>query len=165
MALRFGRRRGAVADVKELEYIIALHQACQPDTRENATVSSLGVYRLLKSRYGFNSSFFSHPDAVAIVRALGGGDTVASEDLVKKADAKSNKRRILTSKKESSEEDDDEFFDAIEGDEEKTTSWAPRSDGYFESRTSPPSSSTKKNGENEESDENLFPDGMEEYLE
>ena len=75
MSLSFKRRVGASADVKELEYIIALHQTCMPDTRDNATVSSIDVLRFLKSRYGLN---VTHAKAIEIVRGLGGSDVVAA---------------------------------------------------------------------------------------
>jgi len=76
MSLSFKRRVGANADVKELEYIIALHQTCMPSTRDNATVSSVDVLRLLRSRYGLK---ISHAKAIEIVRGLGGSDVVAAE--------------------------------------------------------------------------------------
>jgi hypothetical protein len=74
--MSFKRKVGAAADIKELEYIIALHQTCMPDTRENATVSSIDVMHLLKSRYTLN---LSHKEAIDVVAALGGGDNVALE--------------------------------------------------------------------------------------
>ena len=74
--MSFKRKVGAAADIKELEYIIALHQTCMPDTRENATVSSIDVMYLLKSRYTLN---ISHKEAIDVVAALGGGDNVALE--------------------------------------------------------------------------------------
>ena len=66
----FKRMLGAPADVKELEYISALHQTCVPDTRENGTVSSLDIQALLASRYGL---FLSHAECIEIIRGLGGG--------------------------------------------------------------------------------------------
>ena len=165
MALRFRRRRGAVADVKELEYIIALHQTCHPDTRENATVSSLDVYRLLKSRYGMNATFFKHQDAAAIVRALGGGDnTMASDDMVEKVHAKRKKRGIFGRMKKSSGEENDEFFDAIDGSEETTDSPPQKQLSHCANvsrRRSPPSSPA----ESANGDKDAQPDGTEEYLE
>jgi hypothetical protein len=71
--MSFKRKVGAAADIKELEYIIALHQTCMPDTRENATVSSIDVMYLLKSRYTLD---ISHKEAIDVVAALGGGDNV-----------------------------------------------------------------------------------------
>jgi len=60
---------GAHGDVKELEYIAALHQTCMPHTRANATVSSTDVRALLASRYGVQ---FSEAECAALVRGLGG---------------------------------------------------------------------------------------------
>ena len=67
--LRFTRPTGAAADVKELEYIIALHQTSL-ETRPNATVSSHDIRALLQSRYSLQ---ISHEQALQVVRALGGG--------------------------------------------------------------------------------------------
>jgi hypothetical protein len=67
---QFTRMLGAPADVKELEYISALHQTCVPDTRANGTVSSFDVQSLLSSRYGLK---LSHEECIDIVRGLGGG--------------------------------------------------------------------------------------------
>jgi hypothetical protein len=66
----FTRILGAPADLKELEYIAALHQTCLPDTRDNGTVSSLDVQRFLSSRYGLR---LTHAETIEIVRGLGGG--------------------------------------------------------------------------------------------
>jgi hypothetical protein len=74
--MSFKRKVGAAADIKELEYIIALHQTCMPDTRENATVSSMDVMHLLKSRYTLT---ISHKQAIDVVAALGGGDNIVQE--------------------------------------------------------------------------------------
>ena len=68
--MSFVRSVGASADVKELEYISALHQTCVPDTRENGTISSLDVKYYLCSRYGLK---LSHAECVDIVRGLSGG--------------------------------------------------------------------------------------------
>ena len=78
--LCFRRRVGAAADVKELEYCVALHQTVP---RDNATVSSTDVRCLLASRYGLQ---LSHAQAGAVVRSLGGMmkhteiDTVPSDN-------------------------------------------------------------------------------------
>jgi len=69
--MNFQRKVGALADMKELEYVIALHQTCMPDTRENATISSIDVALLLKSRYRLQ---ISHRQAIYLVNSLGGGD-------------------------------------------------------------------------------------------
>jgi hypothetical protein len=66
----FTRILGAPADLKELEYVAALHQTCLPDTRDNGTVSSLDVQRFLSSRYGLR---LTHAETIEIVRGLGGG--------------------------------------------------------------------------------------------
>jgi hypothetical protein len=77
MSFRFKRRSGAAADVAELEYCIALHQTC-PETRNNATVSSRDVQRLLTSRYGLS---LTHGQSIELVRSLsGGGTTVQATD-------------------------------------------------------------------------------------
>ena len=78
MGLIFQRRVGAAADAKELEYIIALHQTCMPQTRENATVSSLDVYRLLRSRYRINAKYFTCEDAAVLVVLVDSPDIVES---------------------------------------------------------------------------------------
>jgi hypothetical protein len=94
---KFKRVVGCVADVKELEYICALHQTCDNHAfRANGTISSCDVQRLLVSR-GYarsgNSSNkkkekdrsdgpqlqgINHEQAVDIVRSLGGGISQAS---------------------------------------------------------------------------------------
>jgi hypothetical protein len=66
----FERRIGPAADVKELEYIAALHQTCPFRLRTNGTVSSVDVMRFLKSRSNIN---ITHQHALRIVRGLGGG--------------------------------------------------------------------------------------------
>lgn len=77
--MSFRRPVGASVDVKELQYIAALHQTCLPVCRENATVSSIDVVRLLRSRFGLK---VSHEDAIRVVRGLGGG-TMTEEVLEK----------------------------------------------------------------------------------
>lgn len=81
MPISFKRSVGALADVKELEYIIALHQTCMPDTRENATVSSLDVMNMLKSRHRLQ---ITHEQAIQVVQVLGGGDPLVSPPKHKK---------------------------------------------------------------------------------
>jgi len=73
--LEFKRPIGAGADLKELEYVIALQQTSM-ETRDNATLSSHDVLALLRSRYALTN--ISHEQAVSVVRSLGGGDTVVS---------------------------------------------------------------------------------------
>ena len=70
----FHRRVGAAADVKELEYIAALHQTCMPKLRTNGTVGSVDILRFLKSRTNLK---VSHEHALRIVRGLGGGNVGA----------------------------------------------------------------------------------------
>jgi hypothetical protein len=86
--MSFKRKVGAAADIKELEYIIALHQTCMPDTRENATVSSIDVMCLLKSRYTLS---ISHREAIDVVAALGGGDNIVRE----KNQTRQNKKEFI----------------------------------------------------------------------
>eukprot|EP00523_Entomoneis_sp_CCMP467_P022496 CAMPEP_0168835406 /NCGR_PEP_ID=MMETSP0727-20121128/4078_1 /TAXON_ID=265536 /ORGANISM="Amphiprora sp., Strain CCMP467" /LENGTH=1255 /DNA_ID=CAMNT_0008888763 /DNA_START=124 /DNA_END=3891 /DNA_ORIENTATION=- len=69
--LEFQRPTGPGADVKELQYVIALQQT-SPQTRGNATISSQDILALLRSRYALD---ISHEQALTVVRALGGGDT------------------------------------------------------------------------------------------
>jgi hypothetical protein len=83
--MSFKRKVGAAADIKELEYVIALHQTCMPDTRENATVSSIDVMHLLKSRYTLT---ISHKQAIDVVAALGGGDNIVQEKKKARKDKK-----------------------------------------------------------------------------
>ena len=85
LGFRFARPVGAAADVKELEYIIALHQT-SIETRTNATLSSQDVKSLLKSRYSLE---ISHTQAVEVVRSLGGGDS--QQEGKKKAPASTSK--------------------------------------------------------------------------
>ena len=66
----FERTVGAGADIKELEYIAALHQTCMPNTRANGTISSLDIQRYLMSRHGLE---ITHGQAKDIIRGLGGG--------------------------------------------------------------------------------------------
>jgi hypothetical protein len=80
----FTRILGAPADLKELEYIAALHQTCLPDTRDNGTVSSLDVQRFLSSRYGLR---LTHAETIEIVRGLGGG---ISQDFIHQTKKASN---------------------------------------------------------------------------
>jgi len=61
---------GPKADVRELEYVAALQQTCDGETRANATVSSLDIMRFLQSRYSLS---LSHDQARKIVQGLGGG--------------------------------------------------------------------------------------------
>jgi len=60
---------GAHGDVKELEYIAALHQTCMPHTRRNGTIASSDVQALLSSRYGVRLSL---EECKELVEGLGG---------------------------------------------------------------------------------------------
>lgn len=86
----FRRIVGAQADVKELEYIAALHQTCLPDTRANGTVSSLDIQALLASRYGLK---LSHEECIDIVRGLGGG--ISENDLNLSSTATRTRQRLV----------------------------------------------------------------------
>lgn len=81
VGLRFNRSVGPAADVKELQFVIALHQTCAPDTRENATVGSVDIARLLASRHGLH---ITSTQAEDLVRSLGGGDTIGKAPIKKK---------------------------------------------------------------------------------
>eukprot|EP00978_Attheya_sp_CCMP212_P033486 scaffold135240_cov62-Attheya_sp.AAC.3 len=72
----FRRPVGAQADVKELEYISALHQTT-PVCREDGTVSSVDIVRFLRSKMGF---FISQKDGIELVRGLGGG--ILSDEVI-----------------------------------------------------------------------------------
>ena len=66
--------------MKELEYIIALHQTSN-ETRSNATVSSVDIVALLGSRYSLT---ISHEEAIEVVRSLSGGDRrIMYEDMTR----------------------------------------------------------------------------------
>jgi hypothetical protein len=71
MSLHFQRKIGAAADVKELEYIIALHQTIP---RETATISSIDVHRFLHSRYALSPKAVSQSQLAELLSSLGGCD-------------------------------------------------------------------------------------------
>jgi hypothetical protein len=103
----FTRILGAPADLKELEYIAALHQTCLPDTRDNGTVSSLDVQRFLSSRYGLR---LTHAETIDIVRGLGGG--ISQDEIHQTKRASTNYASMLSQilrrtarKKDPAEED------------------------------------------------------------
>jgi hypothetical protein len=52
MPITFDRPVGSPADLKELEYISALHQTCLPKLRQDASISVTDVMYLLRSRHG-----------------------------------------------------------------------------------------------------------------
>jgi len=91
MSLRFRRRYGAAADVSELEYVIALHQTCSK-VRENATVSSRDVLRLLRSRYRLD---ITHRRALDVVRSFAGGTGHAVVDPVEQERSERRKRKKM----------------------------------------------------------------------
>lgn len=69
---------GVKADVKELEYISALHQTCH-HLRKDATISATDITLFLRSRYGLN---IEHADGIDIIRGLGG--TLSKIDIDRK---------------------------------------------------------------------------------
>jgi hypothetical protein len=115
---KFKRIVGCVADVKELEYICALHQTCDNNVfRANGTISTCDVQRFLVSRgyarSGDSSSTkikkdnsessqlqgINHEEAVEIVRSLGGGLSQASmQQLVHERKRKNRLFRTVMSK-------------------------------------------------------------------
>lgn len=64
----FDRPVGAAADVKELEYISALHQS-SPQLNTDGPITAQDVRRFLRSRFGL---ILSEDDAIDIVRGLSG---------------------------------------------------------------------------------------------
>lgn len=73
MSLRFQRTRGAAADIKELEYIVALHQTTTTTARHTtATVTSVDVHRFLRSRYALSPKAVSQRDIAELLTSLGG---------------------------------------------------------------------------------------------
>jgi len=71
--LTFKRPVGAAADVKELEYISALHQTDMTRVRKDASIKDVDIASFLMSRYGILVT----PEEVrkTIMYGLGGGDT------------------------------------------------------------------------------------------
>lgn len=66
----YHRSVGPKADVRELQYVAALQQTCDWESRTSGTVSSLDILRFLRSRYCVQAS---QEEARDIVRGLGGG--------------------------------------------------------------------------------------------
>lgn len=97
MGVEFLRSFGASADVKELEYIAALHQTCFPGMRANGSISSRDVQALLTSRYGL---MISHKECIEIVRALGGGsqEEISTQEKAYSAGRKMINRVVKMSK-------------------------------------------------------------------
>ena len=88
MGVEFLRAYGASADVKELEYMAALHQTSE--MRVNGSISSQDVQALLTSRYGL---LLSHKECIEIVRSLGGG--LSQEELTVQERAYRAGRRLI----------------------------------------------------------------------
>lgn len=80
---------GAQADLNELLYISALMQTGK-DLRLNGTVSSLDIQRHLMSRYNI---FISHPQAIEVVRSLGGGRS--QEEVRKKKQMQAKYKQLV----------------------------------------------------------------------
>jgi hypothetical protein len=95
------------ADVKEWLYVAALHQSCMPRTRDNATISSVDVQRLLSSRYNIH---ISHAQGIQIVRQLSGGMQQASMSILQqgKSHEKSISKVTINHHHSSSESDPEE---------------------------------------------------------
>lgn len=72
--LEFPRPVGAAADVRELEYVMALQQTCD-QLRERPLISSLDILRLLTSRYGLQPEQLTHEQTKNIIMRLSGGRT------------------------------------------------------------------------------------------
>jgi hypothetical protein len=70
-SLVFDRPIGASADVKELEYIAALHQT-DANLRKDGSIKAVDIVHFLSSRYGIRVSVKEVQDT--ILRGLGGGD-------------------------------------------------------------------------------------------
>jgi hypothetical protein len=78
MSLTFQRPIGAAADIKELEYISALHQTDHDEENDdnagwlNASIEATDVQKFLLSRYGIN---VTKDDVLQYIFSdLGGGD-------------------------------------------------------------------------------------------
>jgi hypothetical protein len=69
--MSFERPVGASADVKELEYIAALHQT-DVKLRNDGSIKAIDIVHFLSSRYGIRVSVKEVQDT--ILRGLGGGD-------------------------------------------------------------------------------------------
>ena len=73
MPIRFDRPIGASADVKELEYISALHQTCPNKVRQDGSIDARDIRLFLKSRYGIIVE--EEEVRKTIIFGLGGGDS------------------------------------------------------------------------------------------
>lgn len=84
----FRRPVGAAADVRELEYLSAIHQTSMPELRSDGTISATDVQLFLRSRYGV---VVSDDDAIDIVKGLGG--TIGKTPVVEKPENKCRHRK------------------------------------------------------------------------
>ncbi|KAG7372979.1 hypothetical protein IV203_033703 [Nitzschia inconspicua] len=73
MTIVFERPVGASADLKELEYISALHQTCSTELRQDASIAAADIRLFLRSRYGI----LVEEDELqkTVISGLGGGDS------------------------------------------------------------------------------------------
>ena len=181
MTTTFRRRVGPVADVKELEYVSALHQTCMPNVREDGTVSSKDVITFLQSRVGL---IVPPQHGKRIVRGLGGGsvdDSViqqilseANEDPLKTEKRKEHRnimdklrlaqslgalrKRLLSNKSMNNESEDDS--DAISASlKEEAVEAAQAIDRADEDSANPAKQSSRKNASTAQNVPNLFDDG------
>mmetsp|Transcript_10470 Transcript_10470/g.19711 ORF Transcript_10470/g.19711 Transcript_10470/m.19711 type:complete len:347 (+) Transcript_10470:87-1127(+) len=77
MLMNFERPVGAVADVRELEYISALHQTGFLELRKEGSISATDVVHFLSSRYGIRVT--EHEVRETIFKDFGGGG-ISSKD-------------------------------------------------------------------------------------
>jgi hypothetical protein len=73
MPIRFERPIGASADLKELEYISALHQTCPNQVRQDGSIDASDVRLFLRSRYGILVE--EEEVRKTVILGLGGGDS------------------------------------------------------------------------------------------
>lgn len=72
MSFKFQRPVGAAADVKELEYICALHQTDPTKIRQDGSIYAIDISNFLCSRYGIKVS--EEEVRKTILKGFGGGD-------------------------------------------------------------------------------------------
>ncbi|KAG7356321.1 hypothetical protein IV203_001007 [Nitzschia inconspicua] len=73
MTIVFERPVGASADLKELEYISALHQTCSTKLRQDASITAADIRLFLRSRYGIIVD--EEELQQTVISGLGGGDS------------------------------------------------------------------------------------------
>ncbi|KAG7356326.1 hypothetical protein IV203_001012 [Nitzschia inconspicua] len=73
MTIVFERPVGASADLKELEYISALHQTCSTKLRQDASITAADIRLFLRSRYGILVD--EEELQKTVISGLGGGDS------------------------------------------------------------------------------------------